>query len=65
MVQYLNGQFMCHVFCKRQTIQIPDQYIRKQAGVHLSGQMVGLYGIQVSFKYQTIWHIVIRYKKEC
>ena len=33
----------------RPNIQIPDQYIRKQDGVHLSS-------IQMVFKYWTIWH---------
>ena len=28
---------------------IPDQYIRKQDGVHL-------FNIQMTFEYQTIWH---------
>ena len=40
------------------TIQIPDQFTRKQDGVHLSGiQMVGLSSIQMAFEYQTIWHL--------
>ena len=43
--------------CPRPTIWIPDQYIRKEYGIHLSGiQMVGLSGIQMTFKNQTIWH---------
>ena len=33
----------------RPNIQIPDQYIRKQDGIHLSS-------IQMVFKYWTIWH---------
>ena len=33
------------------------QYIRKQDGFHLSSiQMVGLFSIQIAFKYQTIQH---------
>ena len=37
--------------------QIPNQHVRKQNGIHLSGiQMVGLSDIQMVFKYQTIWH---------
>ena len=40
------------------TIQILDQYIRKQDGVHLSFiQMVGLSSTQMAFKNQTIWHL--------
>ena len=40
-----------------QTLQILEQYIRKQDCVHLFGiQMVGLSGIQMAFKYRTIWH---------
>ena len=35
MVWYSNGRFMCYDFCTRPTIWIPDQYIRKQDGVHL------------------------------
>ena len=43
--------------CSRPSIQIPEQYIRKQDGVHLSGiQMVGLPGIQMAFENQNIWH---------
>ena len=39
------------------TIQISDQYIRKQDGVHLSSiQMVRLSGIQMPFQNQTIWN---------
>ena len=46
MVQYSNGQFMGFVLCTSLTIIIPDQYIRKQDGTHLSGiQMVGLSSI--------------------
>ena len=45
------------VLCTRPTIWIPDQYIRKQDGIHFSCiQMVGLYGIQMAFKNQTMWH---------
>ena len=37
---------------------IPDQYIRKQDGIILSGfQMVGQSGIQMEFENQTIWHL--------
>ena len=57
MVQYLNGWSMDFVQCTRRTIQIPNQYIRKQDGVHFSSfQIAGLSGIQMTFKYQTIWH---------
>ena len=58
MVPYSNGQFMCYVLCTRLTIiWIPDQYVRKQDGIHLSDiQMVGLLGIQMAFEFQTIWH---------
>ena len=46
-----------YVLCTRLTIWIPDQYIRKQDGVHLSGiQMVGLSSVQMAFEYQTIWY---------
>ena len=41
-----NGRSMGYVLCSRPTIQIPDQYIRKLDGVHMSNiQMVGLYSI--------------------
>ena len=41
--------------CTRPTIRIPDQYIRKQDGVHLPGiQIVGLSGIQMAFENWTI-----------
>ena len=57
MVWYSNGWFMYYVQCTRLTIQIPNQYIRKQDGVHLSDfQMVWLSGIQMGFEYQAIWH---------
>ena len=47
---YSNGQSMGYVLFTRLTIQLPD-------GVHLSGiQMVGLSGIQMALKNQTIWH---------
>ena len=40
---------MGYVLCTRPTIWIPDQYVRKQDGVHLSGiQMDGLSGIQTA-----------------
>ena len=61
MVWYSNGQAMGYVLCTSQTIQILDQYIRKQDGVHLSSiQMVGLSGIQkpdylASNLFLTIW----------
>ena len=46
---------MCYVLCIRLTIQVPDQYMIKQDGIHLSSiQMAGLSGIQMAFKYQTI-----------
>ena len=54
MVQYSKGWSVNYVLCTRPTIQIPDQYIRKQGGVHLSGiQRVGLSSIQMAFEYQT------------
>ena len=44
--------------CIRLTIQILDQYIRKQNGIHLSGtQWLVCPVIQLAFKYQTIWHL--------
>ena len=49
IVRYSSGWPMCYVLCTWVTIQTPDQYIRKQDGTHLSG-------IQMTFKYQTIWH---------
>ena len=37
---------------------VKNQYERKKDGACLSGiQMVGLSGIQMAFKYQTIWHL--------
>ena len=36
MVWYSNGQSMCYVVCTRPTIWIPNQFIRKQNGVHWS-----------------------------
>ena len=57
MVWYSNGQFMCYVLYTRPTIQILDQCIGKQNGVHLSSiQMVWLSGFQMAFEYWTIWH---------
>ena len=55
-VQISNGLvFKCYVLCTRPTIQIPNQYIRKQDGIHLSSiQMVGLSSIQMAFKNQTV-----------
>ena len=44
-----NGQFMCHVLCTRPIVQITDQYIRKQDGVHSSS-------IEMAFEYPAIWH---------
>ena len=44
-----NGWFMCSVLCTRLTIWKPNQCIRKQDGVHLSG-------IQVALECRTIWH---------
>ena len=56
-VWYSNGRSMGYVLCTRPTIWIPDQYIRKQVGVHFSGiEMVGLSGIEMALKNQTIWH---------
>ena len=50
-VQISNGWSMGHVLCTRPTIQIPDQYIRKQDGVYLSSiKMIGLLGIQMELK---------------
>ena len=55
MVWYLNGWSMGYVLCSILTIQVPDQYIRKQDGVHASSiQMVRQSGIQMAFKYRTI-----------
>ena len=60
MIRYSNGRFTCYVLCTRLTIQILDQYIRKQDGIHLSGiQMVGLSGIQMLLEYGTIWHLTL------
>ena len=44
-------QMFSYVLCRtRPTIQTPDQYIRKQDGIHLSGiEMVGRSGIQIAF----------------
>ena len=57
IVLYSNGRSMGYALYNKPTIQILDQYIRKQQGIHLSGiQMVGLSGIQMSFENQTIWH---------
>ena len=57
MVRYSNGRSMDYVLCTRPTIQIPDQYISKQDGLHLSIiQMVGLSGIKMACENQTIWH---------
>ena len=53
-VRYSNGPSSC-VLCSRRTIQIPDQCIRKQDGVHLSSiQMVALSCNQMAFENQTI-----------
>ena len=59
MVWYSNGQSNAMSYVLDQPLEgIPDQYIRKQNGVHLSCiQMVGLSGIQMVFKNQTIWHL--------
>ena len=57
MVGYSNGWSIDNVPCTRLTIEIPDQYIRKQDGIHLSViEMVGLSGIQMAFKNLTILH---------
>ena len=57
MVRYSNSQFMGYVLYTRLIILIPNQYIRKQNGNHLSDiQVVRLSCIQMTFKYQTIWH---------
>ena len=54
MVQYLNGPSR---LCTSPTIWIPNQYIRKEYGIHLSGiQMIALSSIQMAFQNQTIWH---------
>ena len=53
--QYSNGWFMCYVLCTKLAIWIPDQYLRKQDGIHLSSiQMVELYGIQIALEYRTM-----------
>ena len=42
-IGWVSKRFMCYVLCTRPTIWIPDQYIRKQDSIHLSGiQMVRL-----------------------
>ena len=57
IVWYSNGWYMGYILCTRPTIQITDQCIRKQDGIHLSGtQTVGLFHIQMTLKNQTIWH---------
>ena len=57
MVRYSNGQFIWYVLCTRLTMWIPDQYKRKQDGLHFYGiQIVRLFGIHMAFKYWTIWH---------
>ena len=40
---------IAYILCTRLTIQILDQYIWNQDGIHLSG-------IQMAFQNQTIWH---------
>ena len=56
-VRISNGWSMGYVLCTTPTNQIPDQYIRKADGNHLSGiQMVGLSSILVAFENQNIWH---------
>ena len=63
MVWYSNGcskalsYVLDNFYGTRLTIWIPDQYIRKQDGIHLTGiQMVGLSGIQMAFENRTIRH---------
>ena len=57
MVWYSNSQFMCYARCNKTTILILDQYIRKQDCIHFSSiQMVWLSGVQMGFKYGTVWH---------
>ena len=56
MVLFSNGRSMCYPMYWP-TIQIPDQYIQKHDGVHLSIiQMVRLSSIQRAFYYRTVWH---------
>ena len=45
----LDFKWSVYVLCTRPTIQILYLYLRKQDGVDTSG-------IQMAFKYQTIWH---------
>ena len=48
LVLFSNGWSMCYVLYTRMTIQIPDQYIRKQDGVHFYGiEVVSMSGIQM------------------
>ena len=65
MVQNSNGSVfkrsvygLCPMYILDQPFEyVLDQYIRKQDFVHLLGiQMVGLFGIQMAFENQTIWH---------
>ena len=46
---------MCYFLSTRLTIQILEQYIRKQDGIHSSGiQIVGLSSIQMAFSIQPL-----------
>ena len=52
VIQIVGQYSIGYVICAILTIWTPDQYIRKQDGVHLSGiQMFGLFGIQMAFKW--------------
>ena len=54
--KHLNFLVFGFVLCTRSTIWIPDQYKRKQDNIHLFNiQIVWPYGIQIGFKYWTIW----------
>ena len=45
MIWYSIGWFMGYILCTRRTIQILDQYIRKQDGVYLSGVIAASQGL--------------------
>ena len=56
MVRYLTGWSTHYALCTRLTIQIPDQYIRKQDGLHFSGIQTPNHLASASFwlfEYQT------------
>ena len=52
LVLFSNGWSMCYILYTRLNIQIPEQFIRKQDGIHFSGiQMVRLSSFQMAFKW--------------